>query len=249
MQFLFGGSDASRPRDANFSLSRSRVRGLAFPAVFQRVDLQVAINFPSARERVLPAAINQATEFQFGATSRSHAENSHYETHVVNQWNRLPPVSQAEKRLGFVHTICDVSFLVMDAHLFYAAWRFSKSSTELLHTHEIFIVIQLIYKLIQAFCLMHVNCYNVRCISLALMKSLKNNVKSYYATVRSSLCENLHFLNFASRHDKVRRKCQRLVAVLLWTMNFPMRRTLFNLDIDDGTERSKSFARSAMSVE
>jgi len=35
--------------------------------------------------RVLAAAINQAMEFQFGATSRGHAENSHYETRVVNQ--------------------------------------------------------------------------------------------------------------------------------------------------------------------
>lgn len=85
--------------------------------------LQVAINFPSARERVLPVAINQTTEFQFGATS--HAENSHYETHVVNQWNRSPRrwLSQAEKHFRTL-----LRRNVMDAHLFHATWRFSKSS-------------------------------------------------------------------------------------------------------------------------
>jgi len=35
--------------------------------------------------RVLAAAINQAMEFQFGATSHDRAENSHYETRVVDQ--------------------------------------------------------------------------------------------------------------------------------------------------------------------
>ena len=86
----------SHPRDARiflypilaFPLPRSVSR---FSDGFLTRNLQVAINFPPARKRVvLPATINQATEFQFGATSRSHAENSHYETHVVNQWNRSP---------------------------------------------------------------------------------------------------------------------------------------------------------------
>lgn len=106
-QFFFLKWRLARPRDTNFSSRSFRIPVAAISlsrrsscAAACKSQLIFRLHECAPSRFVLPTAINQATEFQFGATSRGHAENSHYETHVVNQWNRFAPVSQVEKRFG-----------------------------------------------------------------------------------------------------------------------------------------------------
>lgn len=88
----------------------------------RRVACKSQLIFRLRERLVLLAAINQATEFQFGATSRGHAENSHYETHVVNQWNRSPPCPKRKNVWG-LYTAAMRSVMWRICICMYHAWR------------------------------------------------------------------------------------------------------------------------------
>lgn len=100
--------------------------GFPFPDGLLARSLQVAINFPSARERVLPVAINQATSFNLAqrATPRILITKR---MSLINGIGYLLCVPGG-KTLALCTMYNDVFCDVMDAHfIFYATWRFPKS--------------------------------------------------------------------------------------------------------------------------